>query len=176
MRSLSEMVVRFICLTWAGAQSACPALQSSFRSIGITRRVGKGALFAPCPRGRGNGGHAEPVIGPAEGGTRWLCPPYAPRPGLVLKVRVPPFGLAPDRRTGCCQRSGPVLTRPVRAATRLRRQPFAYAPPCRQPIAAWAAWERAKTANCRYRGTIQNSRIDCFRGKLPPPRTCFGGS
>jgi len=22
------------------------------------------------------GGHAEPVIGPAEGRTRWLCPPY----------------------------------------------------------------------------------------------------
>jgi predicted nucleotidyltransferase len=38
--------------------------------------VGKGALFAPCPRGRDNGGHAEPVIGRAEGGTRWLCPPY----------------------------------------------------------------------------------------------------
>src|SRR5258706_4413116 len=36
----------------------------------------------PCPppaRGGGpggGGGHAEPVIGPAEGRTRWLCPPY----------------------------------------------------------------------------------------------------
>jgi hypothetical protein len=39
-------------------------------------RVGKGALFAPCPRGYDDGGHAEPVIGPAEGRTRWLCPPY----------------------------------------------------------------------------------------------------
>ena len=28
-------------------------------------------------RGYGEGGHAEPVIGPAEGPTRWLCPPYA---------------------------------------------------------------------------------------------------
>src|SRR5450432_450663 len=33
------------------------------------------ALFAPCPRGEGYprarfGGHAEPVIGPAKGGTR----------------------------------------------------------------------------------------------------------
>jgi hypothetical protein len=24
----------------------------------------------------GNGGHAEPAPGPAEGRTRWLCPPY----------------------------------------------------------------------------------------------------
>jgi hypothetical protein len=39
-------------------------------------RVGKGALFAPCPHGYDEGGHAEPVIGPAEGRTRWLCPPY----------------------------------------------------------------------------------------------------
>src|SRR5260370_16826031 len=23
------------------------------------------------------GRHAEPAIGPAEGGTRWLCPPYS---------------------------------------------------------------------------------------------------
>ncbi len=44
-------------------------------------RVGKGALlslskgYAPCPLRR-FGGHAELVIRPAEGGTRWLCPPY----------------------------------------------------------------------------------------------------
>jgi cytochrome c5 len=31
---------------------------------------------APCPPGLARGGHAEPVIGPAEGRTRWLCPPY----------------------------------------------------------------------------------------------------
>jgi hypothetical protein len=39
-------------------------------------RVGKGALFAPCPRGYDDGGHAKPVIGPAESRTRWLCTPY----------------------------------------------------------------------------------------------------
>jgi len=26
--------------------------------------------------GRLRRGHAEPVIGPAKGRTRWLCPPY----------------------------------------------------------------------------------------------------
>ena len=37
--------------------------------------MGKGALFARRAHRRGLGGHAEPVIGPAEGRTRWLCPP-----------------------------------------------------------------------------------------------------
>jgi methionine-rich copper-binding protein CopC len=40
------------------------------------RRVGKGALFSAMPTRRGLGGHAKPVIGPAEGRTRWLCLPY----------------------------------------------------------------------------------------------------
>ena len=39
----------------------------------LVSRVGKGALFAPRPpsRSREHGGHAEPVIGLAEGETRW---------------------------------------------------------------------------------------------------------
>src|SRR5215471_20013568 len=39
-------------------------------------KSGKPDSGAPCPRGKAEGGHAEPVIGPAEGRTRWLCPPY----------------------------------------------------------------------------------------------------
>src|ERR1700723_2957345 len=54
-----------------------PGWRDRSRRVAISR-VGKGALFAPCRRGYDNGGHAEPVIGPAEGRTRWLCPPYSP--------------------------------------------------------------------------------------------------
>ena len=50
---------------------------SRFRSTAITCGVGKGVPFTASLRGCGEGGHAEPVIGPAEGRTRWLCPPYA---------------------------------------------------------------------------------------------------
>jgi len=44
----------------------------------LPQRVGwaKPRSCVPCPPGRGNGWHAEPVIGPAGGRTRWLCPPY----------------------------------------------------------------------------------------------------
>src|SRR5258708_6194672 len=38
-----------------------------------------GGQSQACPP-RGGGGHAEPVIGPAEGRTRWLCPPYTGAP------------------------------------------------------------------------------------------------
>src|SRR5215471_13369555 len=57
-------------------------------------RVGKGAghvavwfrePFAPCPRRR-CGGHAEPVSRPAEGRTRWLCPPYGQRSKWQRKI------------------------------------------------------------------------------------------
>src|SRR5258708_39370634 len=47
--------------------------------LNVPQRVGwaKARSCAPCPPGPGNGGHAEPVIGSAEGRTHWLCPPYA---------------------------------------------------------------------------------------------------
>src|SRR5262245_19581121 len=35
----------------------------------------KACSCAPCARGSASGGHEEPVIEPAEGRTRWLCPP-----------------------------------------------------------------------------------------------------
>jgi len=79
--------------------------------------VGKGAIFAPCPPGKAKGGHAEPVIGPAQrvrpepaigpakgrtrwagpmtssGRTRWLCPPYSAyilleRPPVVILLNL----------------------------------------------------------------------------------------
>jgi len=57
----------------------------------MQHRVGKSARFAPCPRGQGAGGHAEPVIGPAKGRTRWLCPPYAlSRAALVALAMLVP--------------------------------------------------------------------------------------
>src|SRR5437899_134376 len=57
--------------------------------VKLPRRVGwaKTRSCTPCPPRLGNGGHAEPVIGPAQrvrppggpmagsGRTRWLCPP-----------------------------------------------------------------------------------------------------
>jgi hypothetical protein len=51
--------------------------------------MGKGALLRRrAHQARGFGGHAEPVIGPAEGRTRWLCPPYGasirPERALIL--------------------------------------------------------------------------------------------
>src|SRR5215468_7809041 len=48
--------------------------ERGFRSIGFTFGVGKGALARRAQEGVG--GQAEPVIGPTEGRTRWLCPPH----------------------------------------------------------------------------------------------------
>jgi glycogen debranching enzyme len=39
-------------------------------------QVGKGALFVRRAHRPKSGGHAEPVIGPVKGQTRWLCPSY----------------------------------------------------------------------------------------------------
>jgi hypothetical protein len=65
-------------------------------------RVGKGALFARRAHQRlGRGGHAEPVIGPAEGRTRWLCPPYDCRsPCAAFSVPFPTLILSPRSRPG----------------------------------------------------------------------------
>src|SRR5262245_41085040 len=35
-----------------------------------------GKARSACPPSLSQGGHAELVIGPARGRTRWLCPPY----------------------------------------------------------------------------------------------------
>src|SRR6266436_4852613 len=38
----------------------------------LSAEVGQARLRCAVPTGLGRGGHAEPVIGPAEGWTRWL--------------------------------------------------------------------------------------------------------
>src|SRR6266446_4907477 len=105
---------------WSSSQIS----ESSARRVGKAKRAHR----AQC-------GHAEPVIGPAEARTRWLCPPYN---AGSLQFTSPSWCAVRFREAGRAVRSGATVSspsplHPARGRGRAgspRDIPWIGAPPC----------------------------------------------